>query len=93
MRFNDQALLPSSAGLVRSALAGQSSALSPLASSGTMGPWEAANEQKVHLKPFPVCTQLGLGTVELLNWRKIALYLGLSAKVHPCPLRYMLGLN
>lgn len=53
MRFNDQALLPSSVGLVRSALAGQSSALSPLASSRTMGPGEAANGEKVHPRPSP----------------------------------------
>lgn len=31
----------------------QGSALSPLASPGTMGPWEAANGEKVHPKPGP----------------------------------------
>lgn len=89
--FNDQALFHSSTGLVRSALAGLCSF-----------PWHLL-EQWAHGRqpmgrryipnPIPVCTQLGLGTVELLNWRKIALYLGLSACAHPCPLRYMLGLN
>lgn len=43
--FNDQAFFQSSMGLVRSALAGLCSF--PLASSETMGLWEAANREKV----------------------------------------------
>lgn len=54
-----------------------------------MGPWEAANGEN----PGPGYTQLGSGTVELLNWRKIALYPGLCVPVLILvPLRYMLGL-
>lgn len=86
MRFNDQALLPSSVGLVRSALAGQSSALS--LSWHLLEQWDQGRQPMGRRSipgPVPVCTQLGLGTVELLNWRKIALYLGFSARAHPCP--------
>lgn len=92
MRFNDQALLPSSVGLVRSALAGQSSALS--LSWHLLEQWDQGRQPMGRRSipgPVPVCTQLGLGTVELLNWRKIELYLGFSARAHPCPLCYMLG--
>lgn len=50
----------------------QDSALSPGIFRKQWAPWEAANGEN----PGPGCTQLGSGTVELLNWRKIALYPG-----------------
>lgn len=63
----------------------QSSALSPgiFWNNGPMGgsQWGEGPSEN----PVPVCTQLSLGTVELLNWRKIALYPGLSACAHPLP--------
>ena len=71
----------------------QGSALSPgiFWNNGPMGgsQWGEGSSQT----PVPVCTQLGLGTVELLNWRKIALYLCLCACARPCLQRYTLGLN
>lgn len=50
----------------------QDSALSPGIFRKQWAPWEAANGEN----PGPGCAQLGSGTVELLNWRKIALYPG-----------------
>lgn len=40
--------------------------------------------------PGPMCTQLGSGTVDLLNWMKMALYLAFT---HRCPLCFIDGLK
>lgn len=58
---------------------------SPLASSRTMGLWEAANEEMSIPNSM---AQLGSGTAHWLNWKKIALSL---AHTHHCPPHYIMA--
>lgn len=70
--FNDQAFFQSSMGLVRSTLAGLCSFPWHL-----LKQWACGRQpmgRRFLLIPVPVSTQLSLGTLELLNWRKIAFY-------------------
>lgn len=70
--FNDQAFFQSSMGLVRSTLAGLCSFPWHL-----LKQWACGRQpigRRFLLIPVPVSTQLSSGTLELLNWRKIAFY-------------------
>lgn len=87
MLFNDQAIFPLSRGLVRSALAGLNSFLWHLLEQWTHGRQPMGRRSIPN--SVPMCSQLGPGTADLLNWRKMVLYL---ACAHHCPL-HMHGLN
>lgn len=87
MLLKGQAVFPFSPRLVRFALAGLGSFLWHLLEQWAHG--RQPMRRRSIPNPVPMGTQLGSGTVDLLNWRKMALYL---ASAHPCT-RFKHGVN